>query len=318
MLWLKILLAVLETLLGLIVILGIVVFALAIQRPKKRRPPKDDWGIRRQKIREKNNAALFALSPEDVSLETPDGLTLRGWFLPAGEPTKRLVICIHGHNCNGPDEFSLMMPFYHEKLGYHYFLPDLRGHGRSGGKYLTFGARDHKDILQWMDYFIARLGADVEIIVHGISMGAATTMLTNSANPPEQMKLAIEDCGYTSAYEVIHNTFIGLFHFPCPPVMLVAGLLMRIFAGFRLRDADCLGKMPNAKNPVLFLHGAKDTFVPTRMGITLHEACPAPKELLLIEGEGHAASYYNNSALYEETVTRFIRENMEGKNAQLP
>lgn len=293
---------------ALFVLLGYIIFAVAIRRPKRPKPPKDELRIQRAEIRRQNNQKLYDLSPEDVTIQTPDGLALRGWLLPAAKPTRRIVVCVHGHGCNGPDEFSHMMPFYHETLGYHYFLPDLRGHGRSDGKYMCFGALDHKDLLQWLDFLIARFGQDCEILLHGISMGAATVMLTNCANPPEQVKLVVEDCGYTSCHAVIHNTVLSLLHFPCPPVIYIASLFTRLFAGYWFHQADCLKRLRNAKNPMLFIHGAADTYVPTTMGIKLHEVCPVPKELLLVEGAVHAYSYYDAKELYEQSICAFIEK----------
>ncbi len=306
MLWVKLALAFVELLLGVFVILGIIIFMLAIRRPKKQKPPKDEMRIARQKIREKNNAALYAKNPEDVSVNTPDGLTLRGWFLPADTEAKRVVICIHGHKCNGPDEFSHMMPFYHERMGYHYLLPDLRGHGRSDGKYMTFGALDHKDMRLWLEWLIMRLGPQAEIILHGISMGAATAMLTGCDSPPPQLKLVVEDCGFSSCFAVIHNTFRDLFHFRFPALIHFTSLLSRVFAGFWFREADCLSRMQEMRLPILFIHGSADTYVPTQMGIDLHRACTAPKQLLLVEGAVHAYSYYDAPELYEQTVREFI------------
>ena len=109
-------------------------FNFTIVRPKKKKPPQDELRKERESIREKNNAYLYALNPEDVSISSFDGLNLKAWYLPAAAPSKRFVICVHGYKCNGPDEFSHMVPFYHDRLGYNYLLPDDRAHGRSEGK----------------------------------------------------------------------------------------------------------------------------------------------------------------------------------------
>ncbi len=289
---------------------GFVAFQIAIARPKQKKPPKDELRQERELIRAKNNAYLFSLNPEDVSIKSTDGLTLKGWFLPAKTNEKRFVICVHGYKCNGPDEFSHMVPFYHDELDYNYLLPDDRAHGRSEGKFIGFGALDHKDILQWVDYLIKRFGDGIEIILHGISMGAATVMLANSANPPEQVKLIVEDCGYTCAYEEIANTLKGIIHFNFTPLVSMASLICKMRAGYSFKDADCLGRLPLAKNPILFIHGGADTFVPTHMGIRLHEACTVPKDLLIVEGAVHAYSYYDAPKEYQQKVKDFIKKHM--------
>lgn len=290
---------------------AMVAFNFTIVRPKKKKPPQDELRKERERIREKNNAYLYSLNPEDVSISSFDGLNLKAWYLPAAAPSKRFVICVHGYKCNGPDEFSHMMPFYHDRLGYNYLLPDDRAHGRSEGKYIGFAALDHKDILAWTRYLIDRFGEDIEILLHGISMGAATVMLANSANPPAQVKLIIEDCGFTSAYEVICNTLKDMIGFNFHPLVLVCSAICKLRAGYHFKDADCLKAMPNAQNPILFIHGDADTFVPTHMGVRLHAACDAvPKELLLVEGAVHAYSYYDAPEQYEQKVREFIQMHM--------
>lgn len=286
---------------------GYLVFRMAIRRPVKPKPEsKDPRKIERKAIREKNNAALFALHPEDLSLTTPDGLTLRAWFLPAAKPSKRFAVCVHGYKCNGPDEFSHMMPFYHEMLGYNYLLPDNRAHGRSEGKYIGFGCLDYKDILQWTAYLVERFGEDIEIILHGISMGAVTVMLANANNPPPQVKLVIEDCGFTTLVDEMKANLKEKTRLKLAFLIPLGSIWCRLIAGYRFEDADCIEAVKKAKNPVMFIHGAADTFVPTGMVYRLFEACAAKKDLLVVEGAVHAYSYYDAPELYREKVTGFI------------
>jgi len=289
---------------------GYAVFRAAIRRPVKPKPEsKDPRKIERRAIRDKNNAALYALKPEDFSLATPDGLTLKAWFLPAEKPSKRFAICVHGYKCNGPDEFSHMMPFYHQELGYNYLLPDDRAHGRSEGKYIGFGCLDYKDILQWANYLIERYGEDIEIILHGISMGAVTVMLANANNPPPQIKLVIEDCGFTTLVDEMKANLKEMTRPKLSFLIPLGSIWCRLIAGYRFADADCIEAVKKAKNPVLFIHGAADTFVPTDMVYRLFEACAAPKDLLVVEGAVHAYSYYDAPELYREKVRNFITLN---------
>ncbi len=293
--------------------LGYMGFTIAIVRQKKKKPAQSEYKKARELIRAKNNAYLFSLNPEDVSIKSADGLTLKGWFLLAKTENRRFVICVHGYHCNGPDEFSHMVPFYHDELDYNYLLPDDRAHGRSEGKYIGFGALDHKDILRWVDYLIDRFGKDIEIILHGISMGAVTVMLANSANPPEQVKIIIEDCGFTNANEEFVNNIKDRIKINGSPLVSLMSLICKIKAGYFFKEADCLGRLKQAKNPILFIHGGADTFVPTQMGRQLYEACPVPKDILIVEGAVHAYSYYDAPKEYQEKVKSFIYKYMDQK-----
>lgn len=285
---------------------GAIAYRHAIVPKRVPKPPTDEKRIARIDIRKRNNDYLYSHNPEDLELVT-DGLRLKTWFVPAKEPSKRFVICIHGYNCNGPDECSHLFGFYHDVLGYNYFLPDLRGHGRSEGNAVGFGALDSKDIKLWIDYLVNRFGEDIEIIIHGISMGAATAMLVNSQNPQPQVKLIIEDCGFTNAFEEMMSTVKAAAGYGFPLVMSLGNIFCRLIAGYDLKkDADPLGKMKDAVNPVLFIHGGEDTFVPTYMCHKLYDACPTPKDKLIVEGAMHAYSYYDGKEEYEKKVTEFI------------
>ncbi len=288
----------------------------AIKRPdpsKKNKPETREMYIKRAEIRRQNNQNLYDLNPEDLTINSVDGLDMKAWYLPAEKETKRFVICVHGHKCNGPDEFSHMMPFYHYDLGYNYLLPDLTGHGRSEGEYIGFGSFDAKNILLWVDYLINRFGEDIEIILHGISMGAATVLNCNEMSPPDQVKIIIEDCGFTSAEAVMNNNLKDMIGFKFMPIVKLGSLVSKVKAGYFFSESDPLKNMNKAKNPVLFIHGEEDTYVPFEYGKELYDACPTPKDYLWVPNTVHAFSYYNAKDEYEQKVKDFIAKYMDKK-----
>ena len=288
-------------------------FEYAVRRPKKKAPPTDELHIIRQEIRRQNNQRLYDLNPEDLTLKSVDGLDMKAWFLPAENPTKRFVICVHGYKCNGPDEFSHMMPFYHYDLGYNYLLPDLTAHGRSEGKYIGFGSFDSKNILRWVDYLINRFGEDIEIILHGISMGAATVLTCNEMNPPDQVKLIIEDCGFIGAYEQLSDTLQKMLGgIKLDFVVDLAGIVCKKIAGYNFKEVAPLKNMDKAKNPILFIHGESDDFVPTKFGKMMYDACTkVDKDFLWVPDTIHAYSYYNAKDEYEKKVKDFIAKHLD-------
>ncbi|EKC72591.1 alpha/beta hydrolase [human gut metagenome] len=58
--------------------------------------------------------------------------------------------------------------------------------------------------------------------------------------------------------------------------------------------------------PMLFIHGDKDTYVPTWMVYPLYEAKPEPKELWIVPGAAHALSYKENKQEYTDKVRKFV------------
>ena len=64
---------------------------------------------------------------------------------------------------------------YYE-MGYNVLLPNNRAHGNSEGNYIGMGWLDKDDIACWVNW-INKQDPNAKIILHGVSMGAATTMM---------------------------------------------------------------------------------------------------------------------------------------------
>jgi len=260
---------------------------------------------------EAGRAWLFAQNPEEVEIKSRDGLTLRGYFLAALRPSGKLVVCVHGYSYNGPDQFGALLPFYHEE-NYHILLPDHRAHGRSDGTYIGFCALEWRDMFDWTEAFVRRLGADTRVVLHGISMGGATVMNCNAHNPPECVKCVVEDCGFTNGYEMVSLVARRDLHIHFPPMMWACRMWYRLVNGCSLRyDADPYGRMGQCKLPMLFIHGESDPFVPVEMGRRCFEAAAVPKDLLLIEGAGHSMSYFLGKERYDAKLRAFFAQWME-------
>ncbi len=310
---LLIILGVAALLFALLVIMVAVAVKQCIIRPKNETVDYDKLTEKykiRYKVRLRNNQHLYDLDPEDLSIVDPRGNTLRAWFVPKPE-SKTFVICIHGYKCNGPDECSHLLPFYNETLGINYLLPDHVSHGRSEGKYIGFGSLESDNLLLWVNYLIERFGEDIEIVLHGISMGAVTAMLANQSNPPKQVKAVIEDCGFTSAFEIIDLVTSRKVGFRCPHITKAIFFVAKHFFGYDMRRSDCLGRMADSKNPILFVHGTEDSFVPFSMGERLYEACNSvEKDKLFVEGAVHAYCYYDAKSDYDAKVTEFLSKHL--------
>lgn len=231
---------------------------------------------------------------------------LKGYFLPAEKPSNVYVFGSHGYRSDGKGEFRLMTRFYHDK-GYNVFLVDHQASGGSDGKYIGFGYHEYADCLDWLNLLKDRFGDDIQIILHGVSMGCATvTMMGGSGKLPENVKFIVADCGYTSAYdEFVSN--LGKLKTVFSPFLNFANVINKKISGYDFKDANPLDAVSKVSVPMLFIHGGMDTFVPTEMVYKLYEACSSKdKDLLVVEGAGHAESYPKNSALYESKVLEFI------------
>ena len=196
---------------------------------------------------------------------------------------------------------------HYMQQGYHVLTPDLRGQGKSGGKLIGMGWPDRLDLLQWMHYLIERFGSEIQIVLHGHSMGAATVMMAAGERLPEQVKAAVEDCGYTSVWDIFADQLQKLFHLKPFPVLYLAAWALRLRGGYDMRKASALEQIKKCEIPMLFIHGAEDEFVPVRMVYPLYEEANCSKKLLIVTEAEHADSKETDPQLYYDTVFSFLK-----------
>ena len=164
-------------------------------------------------ISEKTSAWLEKAEREDVEIVSDDGLRLVGEIFPAPEDSHHWVIAVHGYT--GRRQHMYAYGAYYAERGYHVLTPDLRAHGESEGRYIGMGWLDRKDILKWIGLILDRDNA-AEIVLHGVSMGGGTVMMTAGEDLPENVVAVVDDCGYTSVWDV----FLGRAGIPVPPAGL--------------------------------------------------------------------------------------------------
>ena len=262
-----------------------------------------DWSPHMPFI-QKRKEYMLAQHQEDVWIKSDDGLKLHATWFPQDEQ-KKVVICFHGYTSKGMSDYIGLSGYYMTR-GYSMLLVDERAHGESEGKYIGFGCLDRRDALKWIDWVIQNCGEDVQILLHGTSMGGATVLMTSGLELPEQVKGIISDCAFTSPKEVFTHVLHSMMHMPAFPMIQIADWMNRKNAGYGLDECNAAREVQKAKVPILFIHGSGDTFVPCSMCETIYENCAAPKRKLIIEGAAHAESYYKDTEAYENALNEFI------------
>ena len=252
---------------------------------------------------------------ENVYQTSFDGLKLHATYIPAISENKekngnkkRIVICFHGYTSKGMADFTGLSDYY-LRQGYAMLHPDARSHGESEGKYIGFGCLDRKDALGWINWAIEKCGEDVEILLHGISMGGATVLMTSGLEElPSQVKGIVSDCAFTSPKEVFAHVLKSMYHMPSFPIIPMANILNKKLAGYGMDECNAKREVAKAKVPILFVHGSKDTFVPVNMCHEIYDCCASPKKKLIIEGAAHAESYFKDMATYEKALDEFTKD----------
>lgn len=242
---------------------------------------------------------------ETWTITSNDGLKLVGYYLPAKNLTTNTVILAHGYSSSAKF-MGTFAKFYYEKLGYNVLMPDARGHGESEGNYIGFGWPERKDYLLWIQKVIDTVGADAQIVLHGASMGGATVMMVSGEELPDQVKVIVDDCGYTSAYDELSYQLKRMYHLPSFPILTATSVLTNLKVGYNFYEASSLKQVKKSKLPMLFIHGSDDTFVPTEMVYKVYKACNTEKDLLIVDGAGHVLAYTVDKETYETKVTEFI------------
>lgn len=239
----------------------------------------------------------------DEYIKSFDNLKLHSYKILNEIPTNKWVITVHGYTSKGLDMSGYARQFY--KMGYNILIPDLRAHGESEGNYIGMGWDDRLDIIEWIN-LILNTDNTSEIILHGVSMGAATVSMTSGENLPSNVKAIIADCGYTSVWDQFSHQLDVLYSLPSFPVMNASSVVTKVKAGYTLKEASTLKQVAKSKTPILFIHGDEDDFVPYSMMDDLYNATSSEKEKLTIEGAGHAKSSKVNPELYWSTIESFI------------
>ena len=263
-----------------------------------------------KKIIHPNKEWLMQHPMKHITIKSRDGLTLHGDYVASDNPIGRLAITCHGYTSCGLSDCASISAFFLKK-GYDCLIVDHRAHGKSEGQYIGFGILDRYDCLAWIKYAEKHFESGKNIVLYGVSMGAATVLMASGfLQFPESVKAIIADCAFTSPYDVFAHILKRDYHLPPFPIMNITDNLCRQKAGYGFSDYSTLTAMKCTHCPTLFIHGMEDNFVPTWMSRKNYEACNSPKELLLVPDAGHAASYYENVPLYEEAVSSFLDKYM--------
>ncbi len=182
-------------------------------------------------------------------------------------------------------------------------IPDQRAHGESEGKCVCFGVSERFDCLDWVDYAIKRFGADIKIILVGVSMGAATVLMASGLGLPLNVKGIIADCGYSSPKDIIKKV-IKDFKLPGFLVYPCVRLSGRMFGHFDIESASTVEAVKNAKLPIMLVHGEDDGFVPCDMSRQIQKACNG--QLVTVPGADHGLSYIVDTNAYRNATVGFI------------
>lgn len=220
---------------------------------------------------------------EPIEAIARDGTRLAGFWSPGSRTTGRTVLLVHGFAeirdaMKGRAEFLTARGWNVARL-------EMRGYGRSGGGYASFGGREGDDLRAWVDVVAGRVGPSLFLAVWGRSMGAAIAM--RAAAEDSRIRALILESPYARLETVVAGWLQGA-RVPLPG-LLAPRIVRRAarLAGVSLSRPRPIDLAPRIAAATLIVHGQCDTLVPDGDARHLAAAFPVPASLIEVNDAGH-------------------------------
>ncbi len=254
-------------------------------------------------LRAEGDAWVDATGYDHICIKNRKNQPIHALVVKATEPSDKWLICVHGYT-SSPKGMGSYAKHYHEK-GFNILLPALRGHDLSEQQYITMGWLDRLDVCDWVTY-LNNMYKDIQIVLHGVSMGSATVMMATGEDLPDNVKCCIADCGFTSVWDELKNELKTTYHLHAFPTLYISSAISKVVGGYGYKEASSIKQLQKSKTPTLFIHGEQDVFVPYRMMDMNYNAAACPKEKLSIPDAEHADSHLIHPEIYWPGVFEFV------------
>lgn len=249
--------------------------------------------------RDSTAEALRQNSHETFTLRSKRGELLKGYYFPCGGGKgKKIAFLVHGYHSEYAENAGMYLDYYASR-GFDLFTCDNTAHGESEGRYIGFDAFESEDCLLWLDFLRSKFGDDMQIILHGFSLGAATVMAM-SDRVGSSVKFIVEDSGFADGRAQLKGQLGPLYR---PMAALHRGV-----AGCDLGDTDVRPHLKKATVPILFVHGQADGLVPFENGPALYELYQREKDCLFTPGVKHIETMHAAPEAYQAKLDAFMEK----------
>ena len=245
---------------------------------------------------------------KDHWITNDEGLKLHACSVPAADPANAqgTAIVVHGYGDNHY-VFLYLVRMYRDQFNYNVLFPDLQYHGYSEGDEIQMGWKDRLDVMKWIEVAHG-LFKDDFMVLHGVSMGAATVMMTSGEALPDYVKCFVEDCGYCSVTDQFKKNLDDMSKLLPNAIITSAGIVSGKEFGWKFKDADCRPQLAKCVKPMLFIHGDADDFVPfEHLWENYNAKKQGYKEYWVAPGAVHANSYAKYPEEYTYKVSNFLK-----------
>ncbi len=264
----------------------------------------------KKKLEVEMDAAIIAFQGEkceEVAIQSFDGLRLTGRYYPGKEGAPLQIWC-HGYKGNAIQDFCGAWPMA-KAMGHHVLLIDERAHRTSQGHTITFGIREHRDVIAWVEYVCQRFGA-IPIGLMGVSMGAATVLMAAGREMPNNVKCVVADCPYDAPDRIVKKVIANEMKMKAGLMYPLARFSAMVFGHFDLEAWSPLEAVKKTSLPILLIHGEEDHFVPCEMSRNIKDASGDKAELHTIPHSPHALNQLTNPEMYAGIYTAFLQKHL--------
>lgn len=293
----------------------IFVYKLAFYSPKQNHqdiyilPDKEAFIPYAEKIKQLIKS-LDSKSYEPIFIKAKDNKSLFARYYHHDQNAP-LAICFHGWHGNAIRDFCGGANTLFE-MNHNVLIVDQRGQWNSQGHTISFGLKERYDVLSWIDYAIKEFGENVKITLYGVSMGAATVLMSTGLKLPANVKAIVADCPYSSADLIIKK--VCKEDMKLPYNFLKGFIYASAFLLAHIRLNDKSAYIPDIVKkttiPILIIHGQEDSFVPCKMSQDIYEANPTYIKRVTFPSADHGLSYMSDSEGYKKVLKDFISHNL--------
>jgi pimeloyl-ACP methyl ester carboxylesterase len=269
----------------------------------------------------------YGLEYEDVAFQSADGLTIKGWFIPA-EPAgerDRVVIITHPFPFNrhgflvknqGPlplfkTDVDLLQiaPALHQ-AGYSVLMFDFRNHGESASGLTGVGLTEYQDVLGAISYLKSRPSLrSPQIGFVSFCMGANSTIVALSKGEKTVAGVKFLVAVQPISVSVFFHRYMSNVYTPLSLYLIpIVDRFVQWRGGFAFREMTPLAYAKDVKVPTLVIQARKDPWFEVGDVEGIYDALAGPKEMWWIEGKMRRFEAYNHVCKNPEWIVAFAQK----------
>ena len=261
-------------------------------------------GIRPIKNVQNENPSNYNLKYENVTFNSIDHLSIKGWLIKSQKP-KGTIVMAHGYNGN---RGILDIAKFLNDGGYNVVMFDFRGHGESEGNYISMGYYESKDVLGAIQYLKQRKDIDMNKI-YGLGQSMASAALIFAEEQKPSFKGLILESTYTDLYQDTARRFKRVYGFPKFPFATSLTFFGGLSLGVNGFSISPLKSIQYINKPILLIHDSFDDGVFIEDAQLLYDAANQPKELWVVEYAKHSSAYDSQPDEYKKKILAFLNRN---------